>query len=293
MENGLKKYHPVTNLIFFASVIVFGMILRHPLTLGVCFVAAFVWYIRLCGKAAVKSVCTFLLPMLILVTVLNGLFARYGRTELFYLFGRKAITLESLVFGFALGLTTVTVIIWFFCFNEVVESDKLMFLFGRIFPSAGLVIIMALRFVPMYRKRIDIISQAQKGLCADGDSNDKIKAGGKIISVLFTWSLENSVETSYSMRARGYGLKSRKSYARYKFRTKDTILSAVMLVLDVVLIAGCVSKTVYCSYNPYISIPQFSVFGAVIIISFAVLCFLPLIIELREDIKWNRLKSKI
>lgn len=315
METGFKGYHPVVNLIFFGSVIVFGMVFKHPLTLAVCFASSVVYYFKLCKKTAVKSLFAFVLPMLLAVIIINGLFSHYGLTQLFALPGGSFVTLESVIYGFVLGLMTVTVIIWFFCYNEIVTTDKLMFVFGRMLPSAALVISMALRFLPMYKNRLKAITAAQRGIGIDyktGSLLQRIKTSGKIISALLTRSLENAVETSDSMRARGYGVKGTKNYGKFRWSTKDVIAVVTILLLDGILTAGCASNALYCVYTPGIIVNPPANFGKVHIISqlnltvnpvsvpgfiafsaFTALSFLPVFIDIKEDIKWNRLKSKI
>lgn len=315
METGFKGYHPAVNLIFFASVVVFAMLFKHPITLAVCFAAALVYYIRLCRRTAVRSLFCFILPLLAFVLVINGLFAHYGTTPLLTLPDGNKLTLEAVVYGFVLGVSTVSVIMWFFCYNEVVTSDKFMHVFGKILPAAALVVSMSLRFVPFYKNRLNTIAEARQGLGLDdkkGSMSQKIKNGGKIFSILTTWSLENAVETSDSMRARGYGLRNRKNYSRYRWRPGDVLAAVLIIFLDVILAAGYASGAVRCLYNPYIAINPpadfgktyfinelnltlnpVSVFGAVTLAAFALLCFLPAAVDLKEEIKWNRLKSKI
>ena len=138
MENGFKGYHPISNLIFFLSIVVFGMLFKHPVTLAVCFIAALCYYIRLCRRAAVKSFLTFILPTLLFVLVINGLFAHYGATPLLTLPDGNKMTLEAVVYGFVSGVATVSIIMWFFCYSEVVTTDKFMCVFGKIMPAGAL-----------------------------------------------------------------------------------------------------------------------------------------------------------
>lgn len=315
MKIGFKGYHPVANLIFFASIVVFGLLFKHPATLAVCFAAALCYYIRLSGKTAFKSLLVFLTPMILVVVIINGLFAHYGITPLMTLPDGNQLTLESIVYGFVLGLAAVTIIIWFFCYSEVVTADKFMSVFGKILPAAALVFSMTLRFIPMYKNRLHIIAEAQAGLGRDyktGSIKQRIKNGGTIISILITWSLENAIETSDSMRARGYGLGGRKNYGKFRWSTNDIVSVAVMLALDVIMTLGCIKKSLYCIYNPYIIINPsvdfgktyfinelnmtfnpMSALGIITLMAFILLCFLPLIIDLKEVIKWNRLESRI
>ncbi len=315
MEAGFKGYHPVPNLIYFLSIVIFSLIFKHPLTLAVCFSASLCYYIKLCGRQAVKNFFCFLLPMLIVVLLINGFFAHYGTTPIFTLPSGNRMTFEAVVYGFVLGLSAVTVMMWFFCYNEVVTADKFMFVFGKFLPAVALVFSMALRFVPLYKNRLHVIAEAQRGIGKDYKSGtllERIKNGGKIVSILITWSLENAVEISDSMRARGYGLKGRKAYGKFKWSGKDFVAVFVIFFIDILLIFACIFKSVNCVYNPYIvinppanfgktyfinqlnlTLNPTSFFGIITLIAFTFLCFLPLIIEIKEDIKWNRLKSKI
>lgn len=315
MRNGFKDFHPVSNLIFFLSVIVFGMLFRHPVTITACFFCALLWYIMLCGRDAVKSFFTFIVPMLVFVIIIGGLTAHYGETQLLTLPGGKPLTLEALIYGFVLGVAAVSVIMWFFCWNEVITADKFMHIFGKLLPAAALVISMALRFVPMYKNRLRAITEAQKGIGMDfksGSFTQRIKNGVKTISILITWSLENAVETSDAMRARGYGLSSRKNYGKYRFGKRDSVFCISAAVLDIIMAVGYFQQALMCSYNPSIVINPASdgksaVFidalhltlnpvaplGAAAMAAFILMCALPLLIEIREALKWNRLKLKI
>lgn len=54
------------------------------------------------------------------------------------------------------------VLIWFSCFHEVVQSDKLVWLFGRLLPSLSLVLSMALRFVPRFTGQMKKTAEVQR-----------------------------------------------------------------------------------------------------------------------------------
>ena len=216
--------------------------------------------------------------------------------------------------GIVSGITVVSVIQWFFCCNEVVTEDKFMHIFGRILPKGALVVSMILRFVPLYRRRYKEISQARKCIGLNGTDSFicKIKNTFKNIGILVSWSFENAIETADSMKARGYGLKGRTYYSRFQWHTGDTLALILLVLFDALIIFGLVSNSAYCIYNPYVIINQpseigttyiinelnltinpFSFLSIVSLIAFTLLCFLPLTIDLKEDIKWHRLQSKI
>ncbi len=314
MSSGFKGYHPLVNVLFFISIIAFGMLLRHPVYLVISFISSTAYYLKLSGKDGRKTVFRFLLPMLLFVVIINSFFNHYGVTTLFILPSGNNFTFEALVMGIVSGITVVSVIQWFFCCNEVVTEDKFMHIFGRILPKGALVVSMILRFVPLYRRRYKEISQARKSIGLNGTDSFicKMKNTFKNIGILVSWSFENAIETADSMKARGYGLKGRTYYSRFQWHTGDTLALILLVLFDALIIFGLVSNSAYCIYNPYVIINQPSEIGTTYIINelnltinpfgflsiisliaFTLLCFLPLTIDLKEDIKWHRLQSKI
>ena len=314
MSSGFKGYHPLVNVLFFISIIAFGMLLRHPVYLVISFISSTAYYLKLSGKDGRKTVFRFLLPMLLFVVIINSFFNHYGVTTLFILPSGNNFTFEALVMGIVSGITVVSVIQWFFCCNEVVTEDKFMHIFGRILPKGALVVSMILRFVPLYRRRYKEISQARKCIGLNGTDSFicKMKNTFKNIGILVSWSFENAIETADSMKARGYGLKGRTYYSRFQWQTGDTLALILLVLFDALIIFGLVSNSAYCIYNPYVIINQPSEIGTTCIINelnltinpfgflsiisliaFTLLCFLPLTIDLKEDIKWHRLQSKI
>lgn len=314
MNSGFKGYHPLVNVLFFISIIAFGMLLRHPVYLVISFISSTAYYMKLSGKDGRKTVFRFLLPMLLFVVIINSFFNHYGVTTLFILPSGNNFTFEALVMGIVSGITVVSVIQWFFCCNEVVTEDKFMHIFGRILPKGALVVSMILRFVPLYRRRYKEISQARKSIGLNGTDSFicKMKNTFKNIGILVSWSFENAIETADSMKARGYGLKGRTYYSRFQWQTGDTLALILLVLFDALIIFGLVSNSAYCIYNPYVIINQPSEIGTIYIINelnltinpfgflsiisliaFTLLCFLPLTIDLKEDIKWHRLQSKI
>ena len=314
MSSGFKGYHPLVNVLFFISIIAFGMLLRHPVYLVISFISSTAYYLKLSGKDGRKTVFRFLLPMLLFVVIINSFFNHYGVTTLFILPSGNNFTFEALVMGIVSGITVVSVIQWFFCCNEVVTEDKFMHIFGRILPKGALVVSMILRFIPLYRRRYKEISQARKCIGLNGTDSFicKMKNTFKNIGILVSWSFENAIETADSMKARGYGLKGRTYYSRFQWHTGDTLALILLVLFDALIIFGLVSNSAYCIYNPYVIINQPSEIGTTYIINelnltinpfgflsiisliaFTLLCFLPLTIDLKEDIKWHRLQSKI
>ena len=144
-------YHPVINLFYFVLVLAFAMILMHPVCLCISLAAALCCSLTLGGKKSVRGSLLILLPMAAVAAAVNVLFNHEGMTILCYLPSGNPVTLESIVYGFCAAGMLSALILWFLYFSQVMTSDKLVYLFGRIIPALSLVISMTLRFVPKFK----------------------------------------------------------------------------------------------------------------------------------------------
>ncbi len=284
MRSAFTKSHPVLNFLFFGSVVAFGMVFFHPVFLGVSFVAALAYSVRLRGRGTLRLM-RYLLPTLLVVVFLGAAFNHYGVTTLFVLPNGNRVTLEAIVHSFATGGMVLTVFLWFTCYDAVVTSDKFLHVFGRVFPTGALLISMTLRFIPLLTRRMHKIFEGQKGI---GYSGSKLRNALHALSILVTWSLENAVDVSDSMKSRGYGLRGRTSYTRFLWTRRDILLCAAILALDALTVAGVIVGQTRAMYNPFISLPAITPFSYVLYVGYALLCFMPLALDLTEEHKWNR-----
>ena len=155
---------------------------------------------------------------------------------------------------------------------------------------------MVLRFVPKYKNQITKVSEAQRCIGRDvsnGNVFTRAKNGMKILSIMTTWALENSVETADSMKSRGYGLRGRTNYAIYRFDSRDRNLLGVILLLGGIVIGGILTEKVRFLYFPMIIMHEKTLGSVAVFLCYGILCVLPVMINLLEDIKWQYLRSKI
>ena len=121
----------------------------------------------------------------------------------------------------------------------------------------------------------------------------RAKTGIQILSIVTTWALENAVETADSMRSRGYGLRGRTAYSIYRFTARDKGLLAALCALLALLLAGMATGVVAARYFPSYKASANGPLGMLFYAAFALVCFLPLILNVREDLTWRYLRSKI
>ncbi len=291
-----KTYHPIVNFIYFVFVIGFACFFMHPACLIISLVSGFTYSVMLKGKKAIKTNLLYMLPMLLLMALINPAFNHEGVTIIKYLPGGNPLTLESIIYGLCAAVMIASVICHFSCYNEVMTSDKFMYLFGKIIPAMSLVISMTLRFVPKFSAQLKVVTNAQKCMGRDVSNGSIIKRAKNslaILSIMTTWALENAIETADSMKSRGYGLPGRTAFSIFTFDKRDKKALVCILVLGLYTLVGNVMGGMHFSYFPSIQAAAVSPFGISIFLAYLLLCICPVIIELWEVRKWKVLRSKI
>ncbi len=295
MTDSFSSYHPLVNFLYFAVVILCSMFFLHPVFLAISFLASFVYSVSLGGRKGLKANLRYLLPMLFFVALINPLFNHEGATILFYLWDNP-ITLESVYYGIASAVMFVSVIMWFACYNALMTSDKFIYLFGRIIPALSLIFSMVLRFVPRFKAQLKVVSHAQKCIGLDTGSGSvatRAKNSMKILSIMTTWALENAIETADSMRARGYGLPGRTSFAFFRFDRRDKAVLGFLLFLLAWILAGAFLRDTNMIYFPTVKLQEPSTRRLLLYAAYFLLSFVPVILNVLEEVKWRLLQSKI
>lgn len=288
MNFGFKSLHPAAALLFFIFAFVFSLSSTNPYFLTVSFLCAALFSFRLRGKRAAGYLFKVVLPMILLITVFNGLFSHYGVTVLFTARNGNNLTLEALVYGFVSGVKIADVLLWLDCFNEIIDADKTVYLFGRFSPSFALVFSMVMRFIPLIRRQAAEINRAQKaiGCSAEGKSVfRKLSLAGRRLSILVSWTLERGLDTAFSMQARGYGLPKRSAYSKYIFSALDlavTFGSTAALFLFILTASHFRS-----GYNPVISVPSPDASLLAALTGFAFMLLSPIVIDFTEEKRWS------
>ena len=293
--NEFAKYHPLINFIYFTAVIVFSMIFVHPICLVTSLLCSVMYSIILNGKKALKFIA-MLLPLMLISALINPAFNHEGVTVIAYLPSGNPLTLESILYGIVAASMVAMVICWFSCFNKIMTSDKFIYLFGRIIPSLSLILSMTFRFVPKFKEQVQEVSNAQKSMGRDSSEGSvfaRVKNSIRILSAVITWSLENAIDTSDSMKSRGYGLTGRTAYSNYVFDKRDVTALIYLAVTITYFLIGTLLGKINYRYFPSMRGTDMSFYSTSIFISYIMICIMPIIIEIWEELKWRKLKSKI
>ena len=190
----------------------------------------------------------------------------------------------------------IAVLLWFSCYNKVMTSDKFVYLFGRVIPALSLVLSMVLRFVPMFKAQLKTVSNAQRCIGRDvsnGSILRRARHGIRILSIMVTWALENAIETADSMKSRGYGLPGRTAFSIYRFDDRDRSALAWIGGQGAFVLSMYLAGGLYYRYFPTFKIAPWDPWSVSAFFAYALLCATPLIIDLWEDRRWNRLSSAV
>jgi len=289
-----KGLHPITNLVFYGFVMVMAMFSNGPAFIGLALFMSFFYSVLLSGLKQLKTNFMFMVPIVIFMTIFNTLFNHNGATVLMYINDQR-ITLESVYYSIAAALLLTAVIVWFSSFNVIMSSDKLIYIFGKAAPVLGLTLSMIFRFIPLLKQRYREIHMGQKAMGRPEEKKfiPRIRQGAKEVSILISWSLEAAIETSDSMEARGYGLPHRTAFHLFKMSPTDWKVLILELIFGGISIFGLILKKTSIFYYPRMVDTTWDVMTIITFVSYTLLMVLPVIIDIKGELKWQQLKQEI
>ncbi len=280
-QNGFKEYHPLTNIIYFCAVMVMTVSSMNPAPVIVSFIIAYIYCIMLKGKRIHTQIMFMAIPVVIFAVFIIPLFSHNGVTPIFYI-NDLPVTVETIIFGLNTGCMLLAVIMWFIAAGEIIDSEKFLYLCGKIFPTIALLLSIVFRMIPLFISRYKEISQAQTGIGrndADMKLFGRIKFMLKKISILISWSLEKSMATTISMESRGYGIGRRTTFYLFKIRRKDVYMMIYTVCLSVFPIISLLGGKFKTYYFPEINMGCYDVTRIAALVLMIVVMISPVIIE--------------
>ena len=283
--------NPIAATVYFIAVAGIAMFSANPVISAISLLGAVALFLMNNGR---KNLSTHLFSLLLFVAMvlINPLISHNGATVLFVI-NNNPITLESLIYGVSAALTVIGTLYWFRSFSQLMTEDKLLYLFGALSPKLALTLSMALRYVSLFSTQIKKVQAIQKalGLYKDDNIVDSFKGGIRIFSIMITWALENGIVTADSMTARGYGIGKRSRFALFRFKSEDIFLICITIVCMLLSVYGIIGTAF--EFYPYISVTEINLRVIVGYVSYGLLNLIPIIIGVKEELKWKYLRSKI
>ena len=289
------SYHPMLNLIYFVAVITCTVCFKHPIFLIIGYFCAFVYSVKLGGWKMLLLNLAFLL-------LAFGYAARYasyehfGVTVLAINMIDNQITLESLVYGLVNGFVFATVCMWCCCIFMLITTDKIVYLFGRISPKLSLFISILLRTVPRVKVRAKRIEISREGIgkgIVQGNLWEKFLHLLSLLSILITWTMEDFVESSNSMKSRGYSLRGRTAFSIYRFDNRDRSLVIVFFWCLTVIGMGVLLNQTTMYFDPMLIMNPITRLSYLFYVIYAFFLLLPLGLQIVGEYRFDKLRTTI
>lgn len=289
----LTVIHPAVYIIYYLVLIIFAFLFNNPYYLISLLVCVSVLIILQGISSEFKNLIRFFIPMSLLIIILNPLVSHVGVTKI-YLMGNYFITLEAVTYGILMSLSLLIILLLFTSYSNAVSYQEMLYIFSKKFPNISMIIIMALRFIPLLNFRLSEVNKVfqfdQKHFNnekKDEGKIDKLKNTAKMLAVVVSWSLEESMLTANSMKARGYGITQRTSYLSFKFRKIDYYFMVIVLVSALVCIVGLLQGQGRIEIYPQLNFSFSENIFNMYYFSFLIL-LLPLIyLEFKERSVWH------
>lgn len=211
-----EDFHPVALLIFFMTVLFYIMFFMNIYCSVIALIAGIIYRWVLIKKAEIKNMAVSVI-WIVMITVFNMLVSHDGERILLFI-NNKAITVEAMEYGFVSGCMVSGTFTWFMCIEKVINTEKIQYIFKNL-PKLGLLISMILRLVPRYVEKYKKVMEMN-------ENADALE----VSSGVFTYALENSMQTAKAMEMRGFS-GAKRIYSGFRFKKKDFIMICINVIL--------------------------------------------------------------
>ena len=225
-----RDFHPLAWITWLAAAATSSLLTRNPFYLLLLLMAAGTIFPVLDGSSptlrAWRAFIRIGVLLLLFSILANGLTVHYGDLTLFSLpkawpvLGGR-ITLEATLYGLGTGLSLLSLLVVFAIFNSAVPPSALLRMVPGFLYQAGVVVAIAITFVPQMINSAQTIREAQR---VRGHRFRGLRDALPLLVPLLAGGLERSIQLAESMEARGFGGIQRPGTAR-------RVLAARVLVL--------------------------------------------------------------
>lgn len=281
----LIKIHPAIHILYYLILIVFAMIYKDLYYLLTFVLLIFVlFYLEdLLGK--LKTLFKIFIPFALIIIILNPITNQSGATKLVS-FGSFAISFEALFYGVIMCISLLLVLMILTSYNNEVTYQEMLYIFSKKMPHVSMIIVMALRYIPLITNRIKEFSKINALSIENEKFKMKLLNLQKALGGVVSWSLEESLQTAKSMRARGYGTKKRTSYLSYEINTIDYIFLITIIIFTIINIIGFIQGYGNCQIYPELKFSFKESPISIYYLSFIILLLPLIILEIRDKLYW-------
>ena len=148
----LTEIHPGILIVYYLILALSAFLFSNPYYM-ITFIVLMLFLIYLQGvRTELVNVMKIFIPLGALIIIINPLFVYEGAHRI-YLWGSYFITLEALVYGFLMAGTFLIVLLTLSSYNKTVSYQEMLYILSKKLPVISMVLVMALRFIPLLNSR--------------------------------------------------------------------------------------------------------------------------------------------
>lgn len=148
----LTEIHPGILIVYYLILALSAFLFSNPYYM-ITFIVLMLFLIYLQGvRSELVNVMKIFIPLGALIIIINPLFIYEGAHRI-YLWGSYFITLEALVYGFLMAGTFLIVLLALSSYNKTVSYQEMLYILSKKLPVISMVLVMALRFIPLLNFR--------------------------------------------------------------------------------------------------------------------------------------------
>ena len=140
-----KESHPIVLFSYFLSIIVISIIQRNYYLIVLITISAIIVDYFYNKRDFLKDMKYFLV-LVLLVTITNPIFVMEGK-DIIYQNSFITVTRQALIYGLVFGMLLSSMLLWFKVMKRCISDSHIVYLFGSILPTLGLVISMSFNII--------------------------------------------------------------------------------------------------------------------------------------------------
>lgn len=273
-----KESHPIVLFSYFLSIIVLSIIQRNYYIIALITILAILVDYFYNKDIFFKDLKYFIILVLI-VMVTNPIFVTEGQ-DIIYQNSFIIITKQALIYGLVFGALLGSMLLWFKIMKKCITDSHIVYLFGSILPTLGLVISMSFNIINKLKIQYHKIKEANYHIA----SKSKFAYYRNVVIILVTYAFESSIDMMNSMAARGYGKAKRTSFHLYSIKKDDILKLCIILVLTIICFWGYFGFYREFYYYPIIQIYQFKLIDILFLIAYILLAIFPIWIGGKKNV---------
>ena len=185
---------------------------------------------------------------------------------------------NDIIYSLLVGIFLSGLFLWYKVMRYFVKDYHIVYLFGSILPSFGLVISIFFNLINKLKKQYQKIKEANYHIPV----KNKITYYRNVIVILVTYAFESSLDMIKSMISRGYGKANRTSFYLYIFKKDDVLKLIAIILLSIICFWG------YYGYYRNYSLLQayhFELIDLLFFASYLLLGVLPILLGGKKNVQ--------